>query len=604
MKQMQQNDPAAGQQTQPEKGSEAAAAPEQKEKKTPQASASAPVPMPDPTPLQVPASVKRNRRRRLIRRILAAVAVVAVVVGVFLVRNRKQDEGQDVMASYETVQVERRTITEELTGTGTLAPAESYVLTSLVSGDIINAPFEEGDIVEKDTTLYQVDNSTVSHSVEQGELSLQQSQRSYEQALQQKEDLNIKATRGGTVVSLDVKQGDTVAAGQQVATIRNSAVMNLTVPFHAADAAGFYVGQPATVTMDGSFETLSGTITTVGAEEVLDGGRPVRQITIQVQNPGAIAPEQTATAMVGSVACSSSGTFAYSDEVTVMATIGGDVAQINVQEGDTVAQDQVLVVLTSEELDNQIANSADAVRNAELALEGQVDQMGDYVITSPISGTIIEKNYKAGDKLESGKTLCTVFDLSYLKMTMNVDELDVNKVQVGQQVTITADAAEGQTYTGTVTKVSINGTTTNGVTTYPVTIQIDSFDGLLPGMNVDATIQVESRENVLAVPVGAVSRGNRVLVQTDEETGSQQSDESGTPPDGGVNSTPAGFTYKEVTLGISDQDYIEVTDGLEEGETIAVVPGAGGSTEGNMDMGMPMEGGGPPAGGGEAVVIG
>ena len=72
--------------------------------------------MPDPTPLQVPASVKRNRRRRLIRRILAAVAVVAVVVGVFLVRNRKQDEGQDVMAGYETVQVERRTITEELHG--------------------------------------------------------------------------------------------------------------------------------------------------------------------------------------------------------------------------------------------------------------------------------------------------------------------------------------------------------------------------------------------------------------------------------------------------------------------------------------------------------
>ena len=143
--------------------------------------------------------------------------------------------------------------------------------------------------------------------------------------------------------------------------------------------------------------------------------------------------------------------------------------------------------------------------------------MGDYLITSPISGTIIEKNYKAGDKLESGKTLCTVFDLSYLKMTMNVDELDVNKVQVGQQVTITADAAEGQTYTGTVTKVSINGTTTNGVTTYPVTIQIDSFDGLLHGMHVDATIQVESRENGLAVPVGCLlytSANFTVLTQT------------------------------------------------------------------------------------------
>ena len=61
---------------------------------------------------------------------------------------------------------------------------------------------------------------------------------------------------------------------------------------------------------------------------------------------------------------------------------------------------------------------------------------------------------------------------------------------------------------------------------------------------------------------------------------------------------------KRGTYTYMNADYIEVTDGLEEGETIAVVPGAGGSTEGNMDMGMPMEGGGPPAGGGEAVVIG
>jgi HlyD family secretion protein len=65
-------------------------------------------------------------------------------------------------------------------------------------------------------------------------------------------------------------------------------------------------------------------------------------------------------------------------------------------------------------------------------------------------------------------------------MQLNVDELDIAKVQVGQTETITADAAGGKTYTGIVTKVNINGTTNNGVTAYPVTIRIDETEGLLP----------------------------------------------------------------------------------------------------------------------------
>lgn len=561
--------------------------------KTGDAAPSAQAPAPDPSPIEVPDSVKKNKRRRLIKRIAAGVAVAAVVVGFFVMKNRKKDNGEDTMAGYQNAQVERRTITEELSGSGTLSPAESYVMTTLVSGDIIEAPFEEGDIVEKGAKLYQVDNSTVSHSMEQSQLTLEKSQRDYSQALDKKKDLNIKATRGGSVVSIDVKKGDTVAVGQQIATIRNSAVMQLTLPFNASDADGFYVGQPAAVTLDGSFETLSGTISTVGASEVLGGGMPVRQITIDVQNPGAIAPEQTATAMVGGVACNGSGKFAYSDEIKVTASIGGEVSQINVSEGDTVAEGQVLVVLYSKELDDSIRNSSDAVRSAQLSLEGQVDQMGDYVITSPIAGTIIEKNYKAGDKLETGKQLCTVFDLSYLKMTMNIDELDVGKVQVGQQVTITADAAEGKTYTGTVTKININGTTANGVTSYPVTVQIDEFDGLLPGMNVNAKIVVQSKENVLAVPVGAVSRGNMVLVKTEAAADGKKSGEkadaendAGAQPGNAIAGVPAGFEYKEVELGITDKTYIEITGGLAEGETIAIMPDAGGGM-----INAPMGGG-------------
>lgn len=108
--------------------------------------------------------------------------------------------------------------------------------------------------------------------------------------------------------------------------------------------------------------------------------------------------------------------------------------------------------------------------------------------------------------------------MSQLTFRMAVNELDINKVAVGQRVEITTEALFGQIFTGTVDKVNINGTTTNGFTTYPITIRLDgdgtelAQQGLRPGMNVSATIIGQSVENALCVPVGAVSRGNKLLV--------------------------------------------------------------------------------------------
>ena len=152
---------------------------------------------------------------------------------------------------------------------------------------------------------------------------------------------------------------------------------------------------------------------------------------------------------------------------------------------------------------------ASAVSNASTSLENAQENLEDYSVTAPISGTVVTKNAKAGDNIEggSGSTLCVIYDLSYLEMTMSIDELDISSVEVGQEVQITADAVEGKTYTGVVTEVSVAGTTSGGITTYPVTVRIDETDGLLPGMNVDAEIVISSADDVLAIPSAAVSRG-------------------------------------------------------------------------------------------------
>ena len=94
----------------------------------------------------------------------------------------------------------------------------------------------------------------------------------------------------------------------------------------------------------------------------------------------------------------------------------------------------------------QIESARISVSNASTSLENARDNLEDYSVTAPISGTVVTKTAKAGDNIEggSGSTLCVIYDLSYLEMTMYIDELDISSVEVGQEVRITADAVEGE----------------------------------------------------------------------------------------------------------------------------------------------------------------
>ena len=148
--------------------------------------------------------------------------------------------------------------------------------------------------------------------------------------------------------------------------------------------------------------------------------------------------------------------------------------------------------------------------------------------------------------------LCTIYDLSYLTMTLSVDELDIASIEVGQSVSIVADAVEDTTYTGTVTKVSVAGTSSGSATTYPVTIRIDETDGLLPGMSVDATIELASAEDVLAIPSAALNRGDTVLVTADSPSAANGTLVESTTEDG------EDYYSVEVTTGVSGDDYIEI----------------------------------------------
>ena len=537
---------------------------------------------------------KPGKKRRWKKFAVAGVALV-VAAGVGWQMLSPGQSSAASATSYTTAEVTRMDVSSSITGSGTLEAADSYSVSTLVEGTILTAAFEEGDQVEEGTVLYTIDSSDAASSLEQAQISLNQSERSYQNTMESLEDLTVTAPVSGQVYSIDVEAGDEVSAGQQVATVRDSKTMSLEVTFPADDAASFYVGQSASVTLDSTFETLTGSISKIaGNDTVLTGNVIVRSVTIDVSNPGGLSTEQSASAAVGTVTSTGSGTFTYKAEEAVTAQVSGEVSSIRVSEGDQVSSGQTLIVLTSDDLDDSLQSASESLRNAEISLENQYENLDDYTITSPIKGTIVDKNYNAGETTEANQVLCTIYDLSYLTMTLSVDELDIASIEVGQSVSIVADAVEDTTYTGTVTKVSVAGTSSGSATTYPVTIRIDETDGLLPGMSVDATIELASAEDVLAIPSAALNRGDTVLVTADSPSAANGTLVESTTEDG------EDYYSVEVTTGVSGDDYIEIVSGLQEGDTVAYIPTSSSSSEMGMMMGgMPGGmGGGMPSGGG------
>ena len=472
---------------------------------------------------------------------MVPVACVAVLGGWFILRpDRAQDANVDV--SYVQTTPEKRDLSNSLSGTGTLNPANTYNVKSLVAGKVLTSTIEEGDIVEEGTVLYTVDASDATTKAEQASITLQQAQRSYDKTVDRQ---YVRAEVAGVVATLKVAKGDEVTSGQEVAVIRDSSKMVLQLEFPAADAATFSVGQSAEVTLDGTFETLTGTV------------------TITVRNAGGLTTAQAATATINGVSCIAAKCFEYQAERTLTTLAAGTVTAINVQEGGAVNKDDIVLQISGEDLTEAIQSAAETMRSAELNMDNLQEAMNNYTVTSPISGTIIEKNAKAGDALTAGADLCTIYDLSYLVMVINVDELQVSDISVGQSVQVTADAVPDKTYTGTVTRVSMKGSSNGGTTTYPVTVRIDETEGLRPGMNANAEIVIAEAKNALAVPNAAIVRGGYVLVTKDSPSAANAD------PD---MTAPEGYVYVPVKIGVSDDDYTQIISGVTGNDTVAYDP--------------------------------
>lgn len=523
------------------------------------------------------------------KKIIVIAVLIVLIVAIIILASF--GNSKTAMASAGTEQqVTKQNITSSVTGSAVVLPKDQYSITALVSGDVISANFEQGDMVNEGDVLYQIDSSDAKNSIENADISYQRSQLDYQKSLDNYNDLTVKSTISGVVRNIYVKPGDSVSAGTKIADIYDDTYLSVTLTFNDADAENIYVGQSAEVRISSNGEIVYGTVTNVNSKGYASTGNTlVRTVKIKVENPGVLTSGEMATATVGGFTSSQSGAFEYIQEKTITAGVSGDIDAVYLTQGSRVFPGTEIAHIDSSTVSDNLKSSQLSLKSSQLSRENAQKNLEDYTITAPISGTVVMKNVKAGDKLDNSnmsKEMAVIYDMSSLECELAVDELDIKNIEMGQKVIIKSDAVEGKIYNGEVSNISINGTTSGGVTTYPVTVNITDFDDdLLPGMNIDVEIITSKAIDVLSIPVSAVIRGNFVYVK------GEKTDDKDSAPDG--------FKTVNVETGAYNNQYIEIKSGLSEGDIVFVpqVKSSGKDASFGGMMGAMSSGAGMPAGG-------
>lgn len=562
---------------------------------------------------------KKENRVRIIKRIIFFIIFIILIVIIILniLKFRKsQDDKKEVMKQVQTVR--EMNISSELSGSGTLSPKDSYTITSLVEGEVTEVFFEVGDKVEKGQLLLSISSKNAERSVVNASSSLAQAvdnynlaKKNYDKLENDYSDNTFKSPFTGYLRTLNVRAGDKISNNKEIAKIVDDTVMELKVPFVSVDANNIKGADIVQVMIGETGEVIYGAVNSIAEEEqTASNGSLVKYVTILCANPGGLTTDNTGLAIINGTASLASANFTAYTEETITFNDGNDVEieKMLIKEGARVSKGTPIFKITDDTIDNIISSkkssymsAKDSLTKAENNYEDALDSVDEYHITSPISGTVITKNAKVGDKIQrnsnSTTTLATIYDLSELTLDMDVDELDISKVELGQEVNIQADAFNNKNFSGTITNINLVANNSNGVTNYPVTVTIKEVGNLLPGMNVDAYVVLSKVDNAIGIPSDALQRGNVCYVLNTSPTIVSKNYNTEGISDRVKNNTPEGFTAVKVTTGISNENFIQITEGLQVGDQVYVSESSStNSWQGFGGMGGPM-GGGPMGGG-------
>jgi HlyD family secretion protein len=519
-----------------------------------------------------------------------AIVILLVSGGAWWYFNSNNSKNVQNAFAQQTSVVTKGDLDLSVSGSGAIASANKSNVVSEVQGTITETFLGDGAQVKVGDLILKLDDFQAQLKVKQLENNIAQTLLTQQYNKKSLEGVKTIAPTDGVVTDLQVNVGDDISKNATLLTITDKSRLKLSVPFNNKYREKLKINQEVIVNVyDTALEvgtTVKGTITSLGLALYMTAeGTEVYNVGVVLSNPGTIKD-----GMIGNVEISLSGeklvsaessTLNYYNNVTVKAATGGTVNKINIQEGQSVAKGAVLVEFSNDDLILEIETTDLKLEDYNNQLVAAKNELDKYDIYSPIDGILTLNDLKAGDVLKSGDVIGYTADYDHMQFEISIDELDISKIKIGQSTNVTIDAlaeTNGKPISGSVSKVAIEGTSTNGVTTYPVTIQIDKADNLKSGMNANAEILIEQRKDVLFVPIEAVNkRGGKSFVSVRKGTGSVEGKTviKNSASTGELKNTKqnqlANVEIRAVEIGINNEEYIEILSGVKEGE-IVILP--------------------------------
>lgn len=462
------------------------------------------------------------------RKVFIGILIVVVIVGGIVIHQRSN--ASQTAVRYVTAAVAKGTLVSSVSGSGNIIVDQTVKVSPTITGTVDNLGVNLGDQVKKGQTLFTISNDSLDVTVSKAYSTYLQAQ----QALVTAQGQVLTAQANYTNVLEDAGQAKARTgidqANQQVLSAQNQ--------------------------LNEDQQTLNNTPSSAANYQVLQDKVPSDQAALKTAQDGQ----------------ASANIAAQQANVMASATVQSAKDQLSAAETN--------VTIDQKNVDNSLAD----YNNQKTTADGRT-------VTAPIDGTITSLNVTNGDQIGTGGTVAgssssttsgsstpiTISDLSSLKASVQINEVDATSVQVGQKVSMTFDAIDSLTSTGKVEKIDTVGTVTQGVVTYSATIDFDSIDSRIrPGMSVSATITTAVAQDVLTVPNSAV-----------------KSDNNGSYVQVMQNGTPV---QQNVVTGATNDTDTEITSGLNEGDTIVtqtITPSATtASTASTSTRGLGILGGG------------
>jgi HlyD family secretion protein len=446
-----------------------------------------------------------------------------------------QQGGANNLAAVVTTTIRPAAELAQINAAGNVDLANIQQVVLQVPGTVVTVPVRAGDVVKPGDLLLALDTNDLERSVQEAEASVAASQAALDKLTEPPLPADLSAAKASVTAAQEALNQLQVGQTQDQLTVLATTMLKDQVAVAQAQTAYDKV----------AWRNDVGTTTEAAT---------LQQATLDLQNATAAYRQAIAPPTASDIATAKSNIAAAQDKVAQLLAGGTDA-------------------------DRRAAEAN--LKQAQLNLDQAQANLARATVRSPIAGAVLAVNAQVGQSVSSGFSAFSLGDLSSLEATVNVAEVDIPRVKVGQTAQIALDALPGQSFNGVVTLIAASSTSAQGVVNYPVTIQLTapvtstnrltSTTQVTRTRRITATATTASGGGVLAAPIAPPADLSQVKSgMTAVATIAANAGITGwLVPNDALQQRPGGGTYVLVVRN-GQEVPVNVTVGIVQGEFTAV----------------------------------